>query len=317
MPEIPALVVLVWLPLALPTPALPPGRELAAAFLAAALSSAEVAVLWSPKVQQEYDLKSAVNTGELKRSSLLEKQYLAQTRVDLEQLLLDPKVSEETKQQARRSIKELNTAINVIDKAPVIRDAAELGLIAVDVATLGEFAAARVLTSSVVKEVVFRRTGAALSDEAAARVANNFYRDGAEFPQALASSNGTVIQATAGKTTTVLGTYLDDTKSIINEQLGIPKSWGFLEPKSGGFNLLNAPDELFGRLGAEEFWNQVNKPFLDAVIARSDIIYLATEPTPAALTRGGKLSGYGREVEYLKQHGYIHDATTNQMVRTK
>jgi filamentous hemagglutinin len=67
------------------------------------------------KVKQEYDLKSANNTGELKRSSLIEKQYLEQTRTDLEQLLLDPKVSEETKGQARKSIKEINTAINVID----------------------------------------------------------------------------------------------------------------------------------------------------------------------------------------------------------
>ncbi|MGJ7542046.1 hypothetical protein ACSFBC_04035 [Variovorax sp. LT1R16] len=130
---------------------------------------------------------------------MVEKQYLEQNRAELEQLLLDPKVSEETRQQARLSIKELNTAINVIDKAPVIRAAAELGLLAVDVATLGEFAAARVLTSSVVKEFVLRRTGTTLSDDAAARVANNFYRDGAESPQALATSSGTVIQATPGK----------------------------------------------------------------------------------------------------------------------
>jgi len=44
----PALVVLVWLPLERPTPALPPGRELVAALLAAVLSASVVAVLWSP-----------------------------------------------------------------------------------------------------------------------------------------------------------------------------------------------------------------------------------------------------------------------------
>lgn len=267
------------------------------------------------KVQQEYDLKSARNTGELKRSSLVEKQYLEQNRAELEQLLLDPKVSEETRQQARLSIKELNTAINVIDKAPVVRDAAELGLLAVDVATLGEFAAARVLTSSVVKELVLRRTGTALSDDAAARVANNFYRDGAESPQALATSSGTVIQATPGKTTTVLGTYRDDTANIIDKQIGLPKSLGFADPKPGGFNVLNAPDDLFAKLGADEFWEQVNRPFLDAAIARSDDFYLATRPNDAALYRNGQLSGFGREYEYLKANGYAYNASTGSMTR--
>jgi filamentous hemagglutinin len=43
---------------------------------------------------------------------------------------------------------------------------------------LGEFAAARILSTAVVKELVLKRTGASITDDAAARLANNFYRDG-------------------------------------------------------------------------------------------------------------------------------------------
>ncbi|WGT61494.1 hemagglutinin repeat-containing protein [Variovorax paradoxus] len=132
------------------------------------------------RILQEYDVTSAKNTGELKRSSLIEKQYLEQMRGDLEQLLLNPNVSEETKQQARKSINEINTAVNVIEKAPVIRDAAEVGLIAVDVALLGELAVARTLTTAVVKEFVLKRTGTSMSDSAAAKLTNDFYRDGVD-----------------------------------------------------------------------------------------------------------------------------------------
>ena len=290
---------------------------------ATSLDNASAGIVRAGKVKQEYDLKSAVNTGELKRSSLIEKQYLERTRGDLEQLLLDPKVSEETKQQARRSIKELSTAINVIDKAPVIRDAAELGLIAVDVATLGEFAAARVLTSSVVKEVVLRRTGTALSDEAAARVANNFYRDGVESPQALATTSGAIIQANPTKTTTVLGTFRDDMDSIINQQIGAPKLPDFAAPKTGGFNVLNVPDEVFAQMNASgptAFWENVNRPFLDSAIARGDEIYLATTPDATRpwniFKPDGSLTGFGREVQYLQSKGYVYHAATGKMVKS-
>ena len=135
------------------------------------------------RVLQEYDRQSSNNTGQLKGSSLLEKMALESVRSGLEQLLLDPNVSEETRGQARRSIAEINTAINVINKAPVIREAAQLGLLAVDVLTLGEFAASRLLTTAVVKEIVLKRTGAALSDAAATRIANNFYADSTGFAQ--------------------------------------------------------------------------------------------------------------------------------------
>jgi filamentous hemagglutinin len=128
-------------------------------------------------ILRAYDLKNAKNTGELKGSSLIEKMGLENVRAGLEQLLLDPEVNVETKAQARRSLKEVNAAINVIDKAPVLKDAAEVSLLAIDIATLWGFAVARVLSTSIVKEFVLSRTGKAISDDAAERIAGNFYAD--------------------------------------------------------------------------------------------------------------------------------------------
>ena len=135
-------------------------------------------------VLREYEIDSARNTGGLRRDPIVERIALQQSRGELEQLLFDPSLSEETRQQARSSIREINTAINVVDKRPVLKETFELGLLAVDVITLGEFAGARVLTTSVVKQLVLSRTGKELSDDAAARVANNIYADSPGFAQA-------------------------------------------------------------------------------------------------------------------------------------
>lgn len=98
---------------------------------------------------------------------------------ELEQLLLDPNISDAGKAEARKSIAELNTAINVIQRSPVLKDAAELGLIVADVLLLGELAATKALTSTLVKEFVFAKTGKAITPDTAAVIANNFYREGA------------------------------------------------------------------------------------------------------------------------------------------
>ncbi|MDQ0590732.1 hemagglutinin repeat-containing protein [Variovorax paradoxus] len=273
-------------------------------------------------VLRAYDLRSAVNTGELKGSSLIEKMGLESVRAGLEQLLLDPAANDETKVQARRSLKEVNTAINVIDKAPVLKDAAAVGLIAVDVATLGELAIAKALTTGIVKEFVLSRTGKAISDDAAARIANNFYRDGTASPQALATTSGTIIQPNPSKTTTVLGTFRDDMDNIINTQMQIPSLPNFAAPKPGGFNVLNVPGDVFeqmNKISPTAFWDQVNKPFLDAAIARGDDIVLATAPDPTKAWNmfkpDGSLTGFGREVQYLQGNGYTYNAFTGKMVR--
>lgn len=131
------------------------------------------------------------------------------------------------------------------------------------------------------------------------------------------TSNGLVSEATPNKTTTVLGTYKDDTGAILDE-LGNVKSLDF-GPRDGGFNLLNTPDELY--VSPNQFWNEYNKPWLDNAIARNDIFKIATEPTWDNLTRvnmiTGKteLTGFGREYTYLKKHGYYFDTITKTMVK--
>jgi filamentous hemagglutinin len=148
----------------------------------------------------------------------------------------------------------------------------------------------------------------------ATTVTNNFYREGAQFPQALSTSSGRVIQATEGKTTTVLGTWREDTNSIINNQAGLPESLNYLEPKPGSFNLLNTPMDLYNSLGAEQFWVKVNKPFLEAAIKRGDEIYLATDPTASILARQG---GFTREYKLLIENGYVFEPSTGKMVKMK
>jgi len=165
---------------------------------------------------------------------------------------------------------------------------------------------------------------ASASAQAEAKLANNFYRDGAalDFPQQLQTSSGIVIRANPDKTTTVLGTYVDDTNSIINSQLSLPRSTVIDAPtQPGSFNLLNTPNSVYGKLGADNFWNDVNKPFIDAAIQRGDDIYLATDPNVwGALNRrlpDGSVvrTGFGREYDYLTSKGYIYDSSTGRMTR--
>jgi hypothetical protein len=154
----------------------------------------------------------------------------------------------------------------------------------------------------------------------------NFYRDGGayEFPKKITTSSGVVVEANPNKTTTILGTYGADTQRIINTELGLPRSVlidGAVQP--GSFNLLNTPDSLYVALGQEKFWQQVNKPFLDAAIQRGDDIVLATKPEQRFLTRlasdgSGAIetTGFGKEYEYLKMQGYVYEAKTGKMIRS-
>ncbi len=180
------------------------------------------------RILKEYDAKSAKNTGAINYNSVLTEGSLQAEKTQLEQLVKDAATSPETKAQAQRSINELNTAINVIQKSPVLRDAAELGLIALDVLTLGELAGARVLTSAVVKEFVAGRTGKIISDSTAAAISNKFYADSdfftnsAELYQNAKAKNWTTnsgrtlwpqgsgeVPGTAFQTTLPVGTKLD------------------------------------------------------------------------------------------------------------
>ena len=85
----------------------------------------------------------------------------------------------------------------------------------------------------------------------------------------------------------------------------------------GSFSLLNAPDRFADKAVGERFWNEVNKPFLDAAIQRGDDIVLATKPEGIALLnpKSGQLTGFGQEFQYLSQKGYRYDSNTGKMMK--
>lgn len=133
-------------------------------------------------------------------------------------------------------------------------------------------------------------------------------------------SSGVEIVATPGKTTTVLGRFATDTDRIINGELEMPKSTDF-SGKPGGLNLLNVPDDLYmatpsrPALSSQQFWDQYNKPFLDAAIERNDVIAMATRPEASQLINPStrQLTGFGREYYYLQSKGYTYNAVTSVM----
>lgn len=134
----------------------------------------------------------------------------------------------------------------------------------------------------------------------------------------LESRSGVLLQAEPGKTTTVLGSYNKDMASIVDE-LGSVKSMDF-GPNSGGFNVLNAPNELFSALGPKGFWDEVNVPFLNAAASRGDNVLMATEPAFDVVDNRGigvlirpnttigkmELTGFGKEYITLRKKGYIY-----------
>ncbi|MCS4511928.1 hypothetical protein NBM50_17190, partial [Xylophilus ampelinus] len=127
-------------------------------------------------VIREYERKSANNTAAINYRSVVSVDGMQQEKSALQQVLQDPNVSPETRVHAQKSITELDRAINVIQRSPVIQDAMQMGLMVADVATLGEMAGARILTSSVVKEFLASR-GARVTEAEATRIAENFYKE--------------------------------------------------------------------------------------------------------------------------------------------
>ncbi|EAD0588968.1 hypothetical protein K9J70_002810 [Listeria monocytogenes] len=132
-------------------------------------------------------------------------------------------------------------------------------------------------------------------------------------------TSGIKLKTSPWETTTVLGTFKDDTRNILAETGNI-KSTDF-RMKKNQFNLLNTPDELYK--SAEQFWKEYNQPWLDRVIARNDIVYIATEPTETSLYRINditgikELTGFGKEYQYLSDHGYTYDFSKKQMIPKK
>ena len=151
------------------------------------------------------------------------------------------------------------------------------------------------------------------------RITKNFYSDGApmDFPREIKTSSGVIIRANPDKVTTILGSFRADTSEIIGN-LAYPESTvigGNSAP--GSFNLLNVPDRFADKAVSERFWNEVNKPFLDAAIQRGDDIVLATKPEGRALRNPdtNALTGLGLEIRYLKSNGFVYDAATGKLTK--
>lgn len=130
-------------------------------------------------------------------------------------------------------------------------------------------------------------------------------------------TSGVKLKTSPWETTTVLGTFKDDTKYVL-EELGNIKSTDF-SMKKNRFNLLNTPDDLYKT--PNQFWAEYNQPWLDKVIARNDDVILSTELIEDNLYRINRetglkeLSGFGREFNYLLEHGYKYDSKLSKMIK--
>lgn len=189
-------------------------------------------------------------------------------------------------------------------------DALSLGAVATAVtAKMGQLG-----YTAVVKQVEAKAAKAAEADAIAkARIDNNFYAEGASsLPVGLQTSAG-VIAANPNKTTTVLGRWQTDMKSVIEGQTHALKSEDF-GARPGGFNVLNVSKATEDAAGSQ-FFEKVNKPFLDEAVKRGDDIALATVPLQIddVISSTGALKGsFARELDYLVKHNYKPSNVTTQ-----
>ncbi|QHE87462.1 hemagglutinin repeat-containing protein [Hydrogenophaga sp. BPS33] len=172
------------------------------------------------RVLKEYELKNARNSGTIDYASVLSESALQAEKTQLEQLLRDPALSEAAKAEARRSIQELDLAIGAIQRAPAMRDVAELGLIAMDVALLGKLAVAKALTTTVVRQMVLARTGKEIGEIEAARIVNGIYRDGslADPARAMSPMGGwkSAVEITGAEADVLIGQRLPQGAKVVS-----------------------------------------------------------------------------------------------------
>lgn len=139
-----------------------------------------------------------------------------------------------------------------------------------------------------------------------ARIDNNFWADGASSsPVGLQTSAG-VIAPNPHRTTTVLGRFASDMNSAINEQMHAHESIDF-GARPGGFNVLNVSKEV-EEAAAGQFFEKINRPFLDQAVLRQDDIALATIPMDKWMyidaKSGRPLGVYAQELQYLAKLDY-------------
>jgi hypothetical protein len=136
------------------------------------------------------------------------------------------------------------------------------------------------------------------------------------------TTSGAVLEAESGRTTTVIGSFADDMRSLLSHS-GNLKTSAIGQSRPGGFNLLNVADEIYKR-NPGAFFERYNRPWLEAAIERGDRIVFATRPlwgTGGNLVRRGKdgftLTGFGREYSVLRKHGYVYDPVSNAAVHMR
>ena len=148
---------------------------------------------------------------------------------------------------------------------------------------------------------------------------------------------GNKIELTPNTTTSVTG-VLDDVNIVARRGVNADGSFNGITAagaaNEGGINILRSPewgkiqtkyksildsgDELgYWKKVTDEFWETVNKPWLDEAIARGDNFRFVSNPTSDVsiyVTRGESLvldgagnkikSIFGREIDYLQSKGY-------------
>ena len=192
----------------------------------------------------------------------------------------------------------------------------------IDLATLGVGGLAKAGVTKIVEAgtaVVGKTVGAiaearalsAAEKEAAevlakTKIDNNFYAEGASTNPVGLQTSGGIIAPNPDKTTTVLGRWNPDMQSTIEGQMQAVKSEDF-GARPGGFNVLNVSKAIEDEAGAQ-FFEKVNKPFLDEALMRKDDIVLATVPAQKKeiidLQSGQLLGNYAKELDYLVKNNY-------------
>ena len=105
-----------------------------------------------------------------------------------------------------------------------------------------------------------------------------------------------MIAAQEGKTTTLIGSFKRDMKSILKE-LDYPESI-FFGAKNGDFNILKVPKGY----NPKTFWKDYNKPWLEQAVKRGDDIIVMSDKFDKSILNSidGELSGFGKEIEFME-----------------
>lgn len=252
--------------------------------------------------------KGETRYNHINRDRIAQQQRYAQTSQQLTEL----NQQAWNKEQARAkmtTLEKVQLGLDVVGmtEIPVVSQLADLGSAGISVYN-GDYVGATLSMGAMIPIV-----GKAFEGTRAARFAEKIADNQVVSILSHQASSGVLLQTQPGVTTTILGSYSKDMASIINE-LGNVKSMDF-GAKPGEFNVLNAPNELFDKLGPQGFWDEVNVPFLQESIIRNDNILMATKPAfdnfhkgQSVLTRinNGKveLSGFGKEYLTLRKAGY-------------